>query len=268
MKRQPSNIFVPMSGERVAREGSGLRRWLSHSRLSLVVTVLLAMMLAFPGAFAAAQEAETGEVSWSGGTLVVWGNGRVSARPDVAYLNVGAQTTADTAAEAQEAVSGWINAALEELEKLGASRSDIETVQVAVSPQWDYKGEKPEIQGYRAVHDLRITVRDLAQVGPWLDALLAAGLNRVNGVYFGVQKDQDYQDEALRLAVQDARRRAQVAAAAAGVELGPVLKVEIDGSARVPVMMERVAMAAMAADTQVLPGSIEFQANVRIIFGI
>lgn len=273
MKRQASHNPIPAHraayGRPVttvtgpaSREGSWLR-----SGITGIVLVFLWLALA-PVAAVPAHAQQGDEVDWSGGTIVVWGNGRVSARPDVAYLNVGAQAMADTAAEAQAMVSGWINQALRELEALGATSRDIETVQVSVSPQWDYQGEKPEIKGYRAIHDLRVKVRDLDQVGPWLDAMLAAGMNRVNGVHFGVEQDELYQDEALRLAVQDARRRAQVAAQAAGVELGPVLKVEIDGSARAPVMMERVAMAAMAADTQVMPGDIQFQANVRIVFGL
>src|SRR5512137_2967049 len=62
-------------------------------------------------------------------------------------------------------------------------------------------------------------------VGKVLDAAVSAGSNTIQEVSFDLKDAQPQKDLALTLAIEDASRKAEVAAKAAGVKLGRVLEV-------------------------------------------
>jgi uncharacterized protein YggE len=69
------------------------------------------------------------------------------------------------------------------------------------------------------------------------------------------------------MAVQDARARAEAAAAGAGRTLDAIQRIEEEGVVSSPPMpLMRMAMkeAAQAADTPVAPGEMEFSARVTL----
>ena len=240
---------------------------------SLALALLCALALASAGVtpgvgVAAAMEAD----GYAGGSITLTGHGTVSVDPDVARLYLGAEAHAESAREAQERVSTVIHRTVQQLRLLGAAPEDIETTQVGLYPEWDRpaSGEELKVRRYRAVHDLRVTVRDLAAVGAWIDAAIAQGVNRLNGLRFEVLDGEAHRDEALRRAIADAQRQAQVAAEAAGVALGPVLDIQV-GAVAVPYYRtERYAMAGLAAAdaTEVHPSQVTFEATVTITYGL
>src|SRR5262249_16167493 len=55
--------------------------------------------------------------------------------------------------------------------------------------------------------------------------LVQAGANDIQGISFGVKDNQKLMDEARKLAIADARRKAELYAAEAGVRLGKVVRI-------------------------------------------
>jgi hypothetical protein len=66
-------------------------------------------------------------------------------------------------------------------------------------------------------------IHDLRKVGAAIDVALAHGATNISPIRFSAQNVSAAQDDALREATQRARRQAEIIAAAAGVQLGPVL---------------------------------------------
>ena len=94
------------------------------------------------------------------------------------------------------------------------------------------------------------------------------GANQLGAIRFGIAEDQPLRDEALALAVVDARRKAEIMAGAAGVTLGPVLSMSSGGGvapAPQPVMR---AMAMEAAAVPVAEGELAISASVQMVFGM
>lgn len=234
--------------------------------LALAPALALAFALALAPVPAAAQD-ETGPA-----TLTVSGQGAVQAAPDIATIRVGVETEGETAAEALAANSAAAERMIETLKAAGIEARDIQTGQLSVSPrhadmQRTRPGEPPEVVGYRVVNEVAVTVRDLEALGGVLDRVVSAGANRIHGIGFGLDDDTEKADEARRRAVDDARRRADVLAEAAGVRLDRILRIS-EGGGGVQPMQGMAMMRAEAMDVPVERGEVEVGAQVTIVWEI
>ena len=118
---------------------------------------------------------------------------------------------------------------------------------------------------------MEIKLDAVERVGEVIDALVQAGASNIDRVRFEVRDRAALEREALRLAVVDARARADAAAAGAGRTVDRILR--IDDTRQAPSPRAPMAMAmARAADQQfstpVEPGEIEIRAQVTVTVAI
>jgi uncharacterized protein YggE len=151
---------------------------------------------------------------------------------------------------------------LQALGSLGIASRDIQTINVSVSPQRrpPKEGQPPEIVGYEVTNQVRVKVHDLSRLGRVLDQQVGQGANLVSGINFGVQEPAPLLDEARKRAMADARRKADLYAAGAGLKVGRVLSVREAGVA------PPAPRAMMSAAVPVAPGEQEIQASVTVTF--
>jgi hypothetical protein len=157
--------------------------------------------------------------------LTVSGVGEVRAKPDLAVVRIGVVSQAATARAALDYNNAAMREIMRSLTEQGIAARDVQTSQFTVQPRYrhDRNGEAPpRIDGYEVSNQLAVTVRDLDRLGPVLDQAVRVGSNQILGVEFSLDDPEPRRDEARRLAVADAVRKAQVYAEAAGIELGPI----------------------------------------------
>jgi uncharacterized protein len=202
-------------------------------------------------------------------TLVVRGDGEVMAKPDVAYATVGVITEGKRAQDAAQANTALTQRIIDALRKQGIAEKDTQTSNYSVQPRYENRpNREPVIVGYQVSNQVRATVRDLVKVGAVIDAALEAGANNVYGVTFGLQERERYTSDALTAAVQEARRKAETLARAAGVRLLGVVQIQEGGSVRVPMLQDRMEFAARGAATPIVPGELTVNASVTVIYNI
>jgi len=198
--------------------------------------------------------------------VTVSGAGMVAAASDLAEITTGVVTQAPTAAQALAANSQAMERLLQALGGLGIAARDIQTTSISVSPlrRPGRDGQPPEIVGYEVSNQVRVKVRDLSRLGRVLDQQVGQGANLVYGIRFGLQEPAPRLDEARKLAMADARRKAGLYATAAGLKLGRVVAVHEAGAATPrPEMAPRVMMSAAVP---VAPGEQEIQASLTVTF--
>ncbi len=142
--------------------------------------------------------------------------------------------------------------------------ADRRTAGLDVSPTWEHDGTRSIRTGFTVTNRIAAIVRDLERVGAVLDAGLEAGATGLDGVRFDLADAAADTTEARRLAVLDARSRARTIAKAAGGRLGALVAVA-EAGAPVPLPRREARMMAMAADaapTPVIPGSVEVTVSV------
>ena len=214
----------------------------SHMRTSILAGLMLALCLApaLAPPPAAAQQPDR----LRGLTLV--GVGEVRARPDLAVVRVGVVSQDATARAALDKNNQAMRAVMAALQDEGIAERDMQTSQFTVQPRYrhDQAGEAPpRIDGYEVSNQLAVTVRDLDALGPVLDQAVSVGSNQILGVEFDLADPEPRRDEARRLAVEDAMRKANVYAEAAGVELGPIRSMTEQSRLDPPQPYQRMEMA-------------------------
>lgn len=202
-------------------------------------------------------------------TVTVGGHGEAAGVPDRARVRLGVQVQGPTASEALRENSRRMAALVATLREAGIGERQIRTDNVSLWPEYEsaQPNEAPKIVRYRAGNTVEVRVDDLKALGGVLDRAVAAGGNTIDGVSFEIAEPAPLLDEARRAAMADARRRADLLAAAAGARLGPVLTIDESGGAApgpVPMPRMRMSMAASAQDVPTSPGEQQLEANVQV----
>jgi uncharacterized protein YggE len=203
--------------------------------------------------------------------ISVTGQASVTAAPDMAMISVGVQTTGETAANAIAANSAAMQSVFTAIAGAGIDAKDVQTSQFNVSPVWQDRRKQrdgpPLIVGFQVDNQVRIKVRNVDNIGSVIDALATAGANRFNAISFQIENPEPLLDQARADAVKDARRKAELMAHAAGVELGDVIR--ISDAQRAPrgggQMME---MAAMSRAAPIAQGELSLSTQAFVVFEI
>jgi len=201
-------------------------------------------------------------------TITVTATGNVTVEPDQARISSGVTSEAATAREALTRNSASMQKVIDELKGSGIDSKDIQTSSFRVEPRYTRpaEGHAPKIDGYTVSNEVQVLVRDLDKLGEIFDRLVTAGANRSAGLNFEVSKAETLLDDARKEAVANARRRAELYAAAAGAEVGEVLTItEGPGEPPRPIFAAR-AMKAQAAPIE--RGTETLEASVTITWAL
>ena len=194
-----------------------------------LVMVLLALFLLVEINHVSNTAATTNTVSFSG-------EGKVTAKPDIAVISASIVTQAVDSKVAQDSNSTKSNAVSVFLKKEGVDDKDIKTSGYNVLPQYKYPpyGGQPTTSGYQVTQSYEIKVRDLTKVSAILSGLVAAGANQVNNLGLQVENPDTIQVEARQLAIDNAKKKASELEKQVGVRLGRIVNFS-EGSNGYPV---------------------------------
>ena len=189
-------------------------------RVAAVVAALLAAAGLFNARTGMAADSDKAER-----TVSVSATGSVAVEPDVARISAGVVTEAGTAKDAIARNGTVMSKLVDGLKVVGIEARDIQTRNFNVEPRYTQPkdGRAATIDGYRVLNQVRLTVRDVKRLGEVLDQAIALGANQVDSIAFDVSNIEMLKDDARRQAMENARRRAELYAKAAGGQLGPVL---------------------------------------------
>ncbi len=199
--------------------------------------------------------------------ISVTGTGVAKARPDTGHISIGVVSDGATARVALDQNIAAMTAVSAALKGQTVEPKDIRTVDFSVRPKFKHfkDGKPPVITGYRVVNSVRITVRDLKNLGVILDQAVSLGSNRINGITFSVAKPGALEDEARKAAMADARHKAQLYAHAGLTRLGKVLTITEDIAIIPPApRFARAPLRSEAVSVPIAPGETKLQARVRV----
>jgi uncharacterized protein YggE len=201
--------------------------------------------------------------------IVTSGEAIVKRAPDRAWVTIGAESRARTAAEAQRLNTDAMTAVIDRIKAAGLPADAVQTTGYNLQPEFDYANGKQTLRGYVARNQVQVRIDTLAKTGDVIAAAVATGATNVSGVRFDLKDRDTVEREALRLAVQDARGRANYAATGAGVTIDRVIRVEeqrdmVDVPRPMPMTMSMMESRAAQAPVPVEAGEIEVRARVML----
>ncbi len=201
-----------------------------------------------------------------GATITVTGSAVVTLEADYARISVGVSTKDKTVEEASRENTACIHAVIAALKEAGVAEEDIATSNYYVNAEYDYSLGGQRQSGYNVTNQLTVIIRDMAHIGATLDKATAAGANNIYNIEFLSTQADKAQDEATSHAVQDAMRKAQLLADAAGLELGGILSLT-ESTGGVYVTARNYAFKdAVATSNSILPDDTSVSASVTIVF--
>lgn len=206
--------------------------------------------------------------------VVVTGQGQLQVAPDVAYISITIETNAETAKEVEKANAKKVEAVQKVLaSKFGVGEKDIRSTGFYIQPNYSYNQllGTSKIVGYVATHSFEVTTRNLLGIGDLLDEAINAGTNRVDGIRLDTEKKEQYEVQALKLAVDNAKMKATALAEAAGRKLGKVNRIAESYVSSEPIYTGvNIALSKQVADmsgmTTISTGEITVNASVTVAY--
>jgi uncharacterized protein YggE len=234
-----------------------------RKRSVFVLGVVLALTLGQP-ASAYAVPASDSEID-------VTGEGAVHATPDVARVTLGVEVFGNQVAAADREADQRVAGLVRMLRSAGVAEGHIRTAELTIEPRYETRtGEPMELQGFVVCNLLEIETADINGLPALLDAAIAGGANRIDGVTFETRSLADLQSQARDRAWQSARVKAEQLALKSGLRLGNVARAEeplIEAVSTVRADALRGAPGVLAADdSNVQRGEIEVRAQVRVVW--
>ena len=186
--------------------------------LAIALTVALSLCALLP---ALAEKDSAGRI------IRVGGNATVALAADTASIQIGVNTRDESVRAAQQENAKLMAAVMDAILGAGVEEKDVITSRFNVFSGVDYAydslGREKRQPYYEVQNTVTVTIHDLSLIGPVLDAAVEAGANNTYGIAFSSTQENEAYQKALTRAVQDAMLKAQVIAAAAGVELGDLV---------------------------------------------
>jgi uncharacterized protein YggE len=186
------------------------------------------------------------------------------------FVTASVETRARNPRDAQRQNAEAMTTVQQALEKAGVPRDAIRTLGYTIEQEVDYDNGRRILRDYLARNAVEVRLDQVERAGDILDLVVQAGATSVTGVRFDLQDRARAEQEAVRLAVVDARGKAEAAATGAGRSLGDVLRIE-ESFQRDGPPIPMMAMAREAADqatTPIAPGEIEIRARVTLTVAI
>lgn len=202
--------------------------------------------------------------------ITVYGSGSTLVNADTAVITLGVEARDKEVLKAQQKANEVISAVRKTLKEAGVKDENINTDYINIYAVYDYSNDTDEITAYRASSSLAIRVADAQNAGQLIDAAFSAGANTLNGINFSAQNTEKEKAEAVRLAVADARARAEVMAEAAGLKITGIKEISDGGVHNYENdsrnFNTKETMDAEGAGTVVQAAKIMILANVTIVF--
>jgi uncharacterized protein len=199
----------------------------------------------------------------------VSGEGKIKIAPDQVAITVSVESKGTVAAEVKKENDKKIDALLKFIKSSNIAKEDYQTQRVSLYPNYDYEKKK---HNYLASQTVQILLKDIVKYDVVMDGLVDTGINRIDNVEFKSSKMLQLQSDARKLAVKDAKAKAEDYVAGLGQKIGKAFTITDNSQPYYHQPPMYAQMKTMAMSDESIPretlalGEIEIIINVTISF--
>lgn len=135
-----------------------------------------------------------------------------------------------------------------------------------------YKDDYNKLNKYRVVQNINIKLEDISKYDNLMNAIFDAGVNRIDGISFGVKNKEKLLQEARVAAIDDARKKALLYAVSLDQNIGKAIKIkEVNSHFNDIQPVERMSKMSLGSpangnDNTLAVGKIAIKAQVNVAF--
>jgi uncharacterized protein YggE len=201
-------------------------------------------------------------------SINVSGEGKVKVAPDQASISISIETKGSKAEDVKQQNDKKMDAILKFIKNSNIAKEDYQTQRVSLNPNYDYEKKK---YSYIATQTLQILLKDLSKYDVLMEGLVNEGINRIDNVEFKSSKMKELQSDARKLAVKDAKAKAEDFVSVLGQKVGKALLISDNSQSYVSQPRMYAMKSSMVMDESVpretlAIGEIEIKANVSVSF--
>jgi uncharacterized protein len=199
----------------------------------------------------------------------VSGEGKVYTTPDMVCITVSVETKGKNSTEVKKQNDAKIEAVLSFIKKSKLAKEDFKTQRVSLNPQYDYETKK---HSFIATQSIEINLKDLSRYDALMEGMVDAGINQINNVEFKSSKMVSLQSEARKLAMKEAKLKAEDYVSVLGQKVGKAIIISDNTQIYYPqpvyTQMKSMDMAESAPRETLAVGEIAITANVTVSFSL
>ena len=152
--------------------------------------------------------------------------------------------------------------------KTGVKTIDITSSEVSIRPEYNYQTKS--FIGFNVSRNVKVILKNLDNYTDLVNGAIKSGITNISSIALDTKDREALERKALGLAIDAARKKADIMAKSAGVTLGKVIYVKEGGS---PIRAENFAFrekVSSASTTQGVfePGEISVTATVVVKYSI
>jgi uncharacterized protein YggE len=191
----------------------------------------------------------------------VSGYAEVTENADMVEIFLGVENQNAIASTSQKENANFMQKVYREVYSY-VKKEDVETYTYNMYPVIDYESGQ-QIIGYKTTHILKIRASP-SDAGKIIDSAVNAGANRVNDIVFTLSeaRKEAVGADALRKALQNAGKKAELIAAEMNVNLKKPVYISAEYTSVVPYYATR----ELAAGTEISAGNVKVTASVSVSY--
>lgn len=201
--------------------------------------------------------------------IAVSGEGKIKVVPDNVVISFGIESIGKDAIEVKNLNDEIVDKVIKFIKKFGIVSSDFQTANISLNRNYDYEKKK---YNYRTSQNVTLTLKDISKYDALMMGLVDNGINNINNVEFRSSKIEEYQSAARKLAMKEAKKKAEDYVSFLEQKIGKALLITDNVTNYYPQQpMFKGALMAMAEDSAIpretlAIGQIEVIANVSVSF--
>ena len=133
-----------------------------------------------------------------------------------------------------------------------------------------YKDDYNKLNKYRVVQNINIKLEDISKYDNLMNAIFDAGVNRIDGISFGVKNKEKLLQEARVAAIDDARKKALLYAVSLDQNIGKAIQIREVNSHFNDIQpverMSKMSLGSTGNDNTLAVGKIAIEAQVNVAF--
>ncbi len=201
--------------------------------------------------------------------IQTYGEAELTAPPDLAKISLSIETRSNSANKAVEENARLANRVLQALLNYGLREDNIKTSSYRLysyreGQKTDSETEQEQIY-YQATNEMLISITQLDTVGEIIDLAVKAGANNINYINFELSAPQELMFQALKMATEQARRKAEAIAEGASVTIQQLYNIREERTSYTPSRLEDTMLKremVASAPTPISPEAVIVRASV------
>lgn len=208
--------------------------------------------------------------------IIVTGQGTISKPSDQFNLTLGVETIDADIKKATSMNAERMSVLVEGLKRLGLESKELRTGSYTIIPQYTPRPRNPpadwlpSIIGYQIQNTLSVKTTRLDLVQKIIEGATALRANQIQNLHFDLYDYQSATEDAIQLAVLQARAYAEAAALAARTSLGQVLEISVNAPPQQnpPLYRTQALTYAKEVSTPILSGDLEITATATVTYSV